>query len=71
MKRYTKMDHIADLIAELNRQRALQNKPLVTREWTGAGHWLKAGDKSYHSLGGIFTKDDEFIGFLEGLTYTE
>jgi len=70
MKRITKMDTITDLIVELNRQRTLQNKPLVTREWTGAGHWLKPAN-SYNSIGGIFTKDDEFIGFLEGLVYIE
>jgi hypothetical protein len=67
----TKMDTINDLITQLNKLRVSQHKPVVVRAWTGLGHWLKTNEENYHSVGGIFTKDDEFIGFLEGLLYTE
>ena len=67
--RYTKAEKIKDLVDSLNRQRAKRGKPLVSRRWTGAGHWLKTEESNYHSIGPIFTKDDEFIGFLEGLIY--
>jgi len=72
MAKHTKMDTINTLIEELNSVRKEQGKPEVTRCWTGVGHWLKRGDKTnYSSLGGIFTNDNEFIGFLRGLLFVE
>jgi len=71
MKRYTKAERIKDLIAVLNEKRKSQGLPVVSREWTGAGHWLKVPMKGgdYSSLGDIYTNDERFIGFLEGLIY--
>lgn len=67
--RHTKADRMADLIAELNHLRVLHGKPEVERAWTGAGHWLKTKEQNYKSIGGVFVRDDEFIGFLEGLIF--
>lgn len=66
-KRRTKNGTMIDLISQLNSIRQYQGKPFVTREWTGVGHWLKTDEDNYKSVGGIFTNDDEFIGFLRGL----
>lgn len=67
MKRYTKAQQIEDLISALNEKRKRANKIPVKRCWTGAGHWLKTEEKEYKSIGGIYTSDDKFIGFLEGM----
>jgi hypothetical protein len=71
MPRYTKMDNIKDLILSLNEKRSKEGKVAVSRQWTGLGHWLKTEEENYKSLGGIFTSDDKFIGFLEGLLFEE
>ena len=70
-KRYTKTERINDLITALNELRKSQGKPTVKRCWTGAGHWLKTEEEIYKTVGSIFTKDDEFIGFLQGLLCTD
>ena len=71
MSRYTKAENIKDLIEALNEKRTRRRLPAVSRQWTGAGHWLRepVGSNEYRSMGGIFTNDDRFIGFLEGLLY--
>jgi len=65
--KYTKTLQIFDLIKSLNEQRAEKGLPLVSRQWTGAGHWLKTEEENYKTIGRIFITDDLFIGFLEGL----
>lgn len=67
MKKYTKSEKIKDLIIALNELRIKEGKTPVIRRWTGAGHWLKTNETNYKSIGGIFTNDNEFIGFLQGL----
>lgn len=72
MKRYTRMDRITDLISALNEKRAREGKTAVSRQWTGAGHWLKIETRDGHYISGaIYTSSDGFIGFLEGLLYEE
>lgn len=71
MKKITKMDTIDELIKQLNKIRESNTKSVVVRRWTGAGHWLKTVEDKYKSIGGIFTSDDEFIGFLRGLIFRE
>lgn len=73
MKRYTKMQNIADLLITFNEQRVKEGKSPVELCWTGAGHWLKTKIKGndYKAFCGIFTNDDQFIGFLEGLLFNQ
>jgi len=71
MKRYSKSDQIKDLIIALNEQRAKAGKVLVSRQWTGLGHWLKTEEKEYKCIGSIITNDSEFIGFLKGMLITQ
>ena len=71
MKKYTKADNIKDLVTAFNEKRVREGKCTVSRCWTGAGHWLKTDEKQYRSFGGIYTSDDKFIGFLEGLLYDQ
>lgn len=71
MKRYTKADKIKDLILALNELRKREGKTPVVRCWTGIGHWLKTEEDNYKAIGSIYTKDDEFIGFLQGLLWRE
>jgi hypothetical protein len=70
MKRFTKRNKMDELISTLNNQRKEAGRAQVELCWTGAGHWLKTIETNYQSIGGIFVNDDEFIGFLEGLTFT-
>ncbi len=71
MTKYTLAHEMDDLIISLNVIRKEQGKVVVQRCWTGAGHWLKTIETDYRSLGGIFTNDREFIGFLRGLLFVE
>ena len=56
-----------DLVAALNDKRNKKGLPLVSRQFTGAGYWLKTEEEKYKCIGRIFTSNDMFIGFLEGL----
>jgi hypothetical protein len=66
-KRYGKSEQVNDLIKAFNEKRKKENKPLVSRQWTGLGYWLKTEEIEYKAIGRIYTSDDMFIGFLEGL----
>lgn len=66
-KRYTKADLIEDLLEALNEHREKNGLIKVRKGWTGAGHWLMTDEKEYKNIGNIYTSDEGFIGFLEGL----
>ena len=71
MKRETKIYRINDLIITLNEKRTRENKPTVSRQWTGLGHWLKTNEPNYKTIGRIYTDSNMMIGFIEGLLWTE
>jgi len=71
MKRYTKAEQIKDLILALNELRVKQGKVKLIRCWTGAAHWLRTVGDNYKSVGAMYSNDDRFIGFLEGLLEQE
>jgi hypothetical protein len=67
--RTTKAEEIKGLIEDLNKLREKEGLIPLERCWTGLGHWLRESKIDGRSYGGIFVKDDEFIGFLEGLIF--
>lgn len=68
-KKY-KIESIDMLISNINAERELIGKCPVERAWTGIGYWLKTVEPNYKAIGGIYTSEDGFIGFLEGLMYS-
>lgn len=70
-KKYSKSEQVKDLIDAYNEKRTKENKPLVSRQRTGLGYWLKTEEIDYKIIGRIYTSDNMFIGFLEGLLCTQ
>ncbi|MDD5356442.1 MAG: hypothetical protein PHY56_07905 [Candidatus Omnitrophica bacterium] len=71
MIKESRVQLINDLIVTLNEKRIKENKVTVSRQWTGLGHWLKTNEPNYKTVGRIYTSNDLFIGFLEGLLWSE